>query len=507
MTRAPLGAVISYWLQPRRDRVHIHRIEVEHALYLAAATQEQIKDTLTVMLRRQAQGLEGISNSIDELRDELAAGFSSLSEGLATVDDTLNRGFYQLHLDALGTHARLDDLLLLVYDKEGYRRELAARQVAIEARRALHKASSEYSDAMTLTKRALNESNVAKAGAMLDEAVVLFGRASDHPGFALQAHFQLGYLAQQHEGNIEAAYDHYSKSLGPDYSSHFVRTARHLAHLDYLAGHRAKALVRMQELIVHDGAISAFARDLRMANAQPWEKNACILALKSVLEVHVPLLAQCARLSDVRGQFDDQRCFTATEGFMESHSVIMMELRALRPDVRVYFDAARYAIASGDPALAASWVKHCHDAQSTLSARRAFLFEATADEELRHGEVENFLREAWAAAERQKTKEEVAAAEAARSAALLAANAAAAEQRLRRNAASLQNAVEFGASGSAIGGIVIGVSGCVSCVGRGPDHINTMMTDFNLFNGLLYGALIGAVIGALIGVLVGQSRE
>lgn len=344
MTQAPIGAIISYWLRPQRNRVHIHRIEVEHALYLAAASQEQIKDTLTEMLGRQTESLGIISHSLDDLRDEVAAGFSAVSEGLAVVDDTLHRGFYQLHLDALGTHARIDDLLLLMYDKEGYRRELAARHAAAEARLALYKASSEYSDAMALTKRALNESNVAKAGAMLDEAVTLFRRASRHPDFELEAHFQLGYLAQQHGRNIEAAYEHYGKALGPGYSSHFVRTARHLAHLDYLTGHHAEALVRMQELIAHDDAISAFARDLQMANDQGWENNACILALKDALESHDPLLAQCTRLSDVHRRFDDERRFSATERFMESYSVIMEELRALRPEVRVYYDAARYAI-------------------------------------------------------------------------------------------------------------------------------------------------------------------
>jgi tetratricopeptide (TPR) repeat protein len=386
MSRAPIGAVISYWLRPQRDRVHIHRIEVEHALYLAAATQEQIKDTLTLMLRRQSESLGRISQSLDDLRDEIAAGFSALSDGLAIVDDTLHRGFYQLHLDELGTHARLDDLLLLIYDKKGYQRELAARHSAAEAPRALYNASSEYFDAIVRTRQALNESNLAKAGAMLDEAVVLFRRASANPDFALDAHFQLGYLAQQHERNIEAAYEHYNKALGTDYSSHFVRAARHLAHLDYLTGQRTRALARMQELIAHDDAISTFAHDLQMANDQLWEDKACIRALKAALEAHGPLLARCARLSNVRRQFDDGRCFSATEGFRNSHSLIMEELRALRPEVRVYFDAARYAFGSVHSARVGSWIKHCYRAQPTLKARRAFLIESMADEDLRQVE-------------------------------------------------------------------------------------------------------------------------
>jgi hypothetical protein len=416
--------------------VHIHRIEVEHALYLAAATQEQIKDTLTLMLRRRAESLADISISLDDLRTEIAAGLSALGEALGVVDDTLHRGFYQLHCDELGTHARLDDLLLLMSDKEGYYRELAARDSVRRARYALYNASSEYSDAMALTRKALNERNFAKAGAMLDEAVVLFRRASDHSDFALAAHFQLGYLAQQHERNIEAAYDHYNKALGAEYSSHFVRTARHLAHLDYLTGQKDRALNRMEELISHDVAISTLARDLRMANDQPWEDKACIRALKAALEVHGPLLARCARLSDVRRQFDDERCFTATEGFQKSHALILEELQTLRPEVWVYFDAARYAIRSVHSARAASWIKHSYGAQPTLKARRAFLVEAMADDDLRQGEVEIFLREALAATEQQKAMEEAAAREQ-----LRVQEAAARTQEVERQKASIRNEI------------------------------------------------------------------
>jgi len=384
MSQAPIGAVLSYWLRPTPERTHIHRIEVEHALYLAAANQEQIKNALTEVLRRQTVSMENISLALDELRDEIAAGFSIVAERVARVEHTLHEGFYQLHLDELGTHARLDDILSCLLDKDSFQRELAARGAAAEARRARYQASSVFADAMTLARRALNESDVAKAGAMLNEAIVLFGRASLHADFALVAHFQLGYLEQQHRRNINAAYEHYGRALGPVYSPHFVRTTRHLAHLDYLTGGYADALARMQSLIDHDDAITAFARDLQIAKKQPWNNDACILALEDALTRHKPLLEQCPRLSDVRRQFDDQRRFSATERFLESYSLIRKELHALRPDMRVYYDAARYAIRAGQSALALPWLKHCIDAQPTLNARRAFLLEAMADEDLRH---------------------------------------------------------------------------------------------------------------------------
>lgn len=246
MSQAPIGAVLSYWLRPTTERAHIHRIELEHALYLATANQEQIKDTLTEIFRHQAAAIENISFALDALRDEIAAGFSAVVEGVARVDQTLHQGFYQLHLDALGTHARLDDILSCLLDKDSFQQELAARRAVAEVRHARYQASSVFADAMNLTKRALNESNIAKAGAMLNEAIVLFGRASLHADFALEAHFHLGYLEQQHRRNINAAYEHYNEALGPVYSPHFVRTSRHIAHLDYLTGRLTEALARMQ---------------------------------------------------------------------------------------------------------------------------------------------------------------------------------------------------------------------------------------------------------------------
>ena len=385
VTEPPLGAVITHWLRPREDRAHIHRIEVEHALYLAAASQEQIKTALTGLLHGQTRSLENISLSIDKLRDEVAAGFGRMAEGLSELSTTLQQGLYQLHLNDLGTHARLDDLLLLTYDRAGYQRELAARSAAARARNDLFEASSDYSHAMKLTQRALNESIAPKAGAMLDEAIAVFGRACLHTQFAPEAHFQLGYLAQQHRHDVDSAYEHYEKALGPSYSPHFVRTSRHLAHLDYLTGRYDRALERLQDLVDHDDAIMGFAHDLQSASQLGWEDDACIRGLEGALKRNAPLLQRCARLSHVRGQFDNHRRFSATEGFLESYPVLKKELLALRPDGRVYYDAARYAIKAGRSSLAVPWLKRCHDAQTTLNARRAFLIEAMADEDLRNG--------------------------------------------------------------------------------------------------------------------------
>jgi hypothetical protein len=61
---------------------------------------------------------------------------------------------------------------------------------------------------------------------------------------------------------ILTAYRYYKTALGPAYSAHYVRTARQLAHLDYLRGNFAEAFGRLNELISHDEAVTAFAEDL-----------------------------------------------------------------------------------------------------------------------------------------------------------------------------------------------------------------------------------------------------
>jgi hypothetical protein len=64
----------------------------------------------------------------------------------------------------------------------------------------------------------------------------------------------------------------------------------------------------------------------------------------------------------------------------------------------------------------------------------------------------------------------------------------------------------FAFFGALLGGIVMGFSGCVSCLNT---HVaqRTMLPDFNLFNGLFYGAIGGAVIGVLIGIAIGQMKD
>lgn len=86
------------------------------------------------------------------------------------------------------------------------------------------------------------------------------------------------------------------------------------------------------------------------------------------------------------------------------------------------------------------------------------------------------------------------------------ARAAAEAQRLRRNAASRDNALSGAVVGAVLGGIVMGFSGCVSCLNNFQAQ-HTLITDFNLFNGLLFGAIGGAVIGVVVGIAIGQMKD
>lgn len=79
------------------------------------------------------------------------------------------------------------------------------------------------------------------------------------------------------------------------------------------------------------------------------------------------------------------------------------------------------------------------------------------------------------------------------------------QEQKSRNKASLNYAfgylLSFGSYGAVTGAIILGLGGCASCLGNYT--YDNMLTDFNLFNGLLYGAIGGAILGAFIGFVYG----
>lgn len=115
-----------------------------------------------------------------------------------------------------------------------------------------------------------------------------------------------------------------------------------------------------------------------------------------------------------------------------------------------------------------------------------------------------------AAAEQLKVLNEKAAAEFVRTAperAAAEARRAAEAQRTRRSKASKEMADRGGLIGASIGAIVIGFSGCASCLNHPFVPGDFPLTPFNLITGLVLGAIGGAAIGAIIGFAIGQTQE
>ena len=83
--------------------------------------------------------------------------------------------------------------------------------------------------------------------------------------------------------------------------------------------------------------------------------------------------------------------------------------------------------------------------------------------------------------------------------------AAEADRRRREN--KIGRKVGAGVSyGGILGGIVVGISGCMSCFDNYRIE-HTILTRFNLLNGLVYGGIGGAVLGGLLGWTMSQGDE
>lgn len=74
----------------------------------------------------------------------------------------------------------------------------------------------------------------------------------------------------------------------------------------------------------------------------------------------------------------------------------------------------------------------------------------------------------------------------------------------RTGAASSESAWKGGCTGSTLGGIAIGLVGCVSCFRDASFQWSAPMSGFNALNGFLYGAIAGALIGAFSGTRLGR---
>jgi len=323
--------------------------------------------------------LKDISYTLQDIEDSIDYGFSALKDTINYGFSALGEEVYQLHLDNVGTQAILNDILSCLLDKEAFKRELEYRRRQKEDQYRYLQASNQYSDAMKLTQRAIVEKDMGKAGAMLDEAMILFERANTQQEFHLQANFQLGYLYQIHKGNLETDILYYCRSIGEPYSSHNVRVARHLAHLYYCKEDYKKAFECMSDFVKHMEDIETFAVDLSKVYKQSWP--VCIDALEQTLQKHTPLLRRCSKINSIQSLLHNERRFTATENFKESYSEIMVQLQEIKPDLRVLFDGARYATKIGNNKIAKNWLEKMYNYLPSNNAKRVILLEAMACED------------------------------------------------------------------------------------------------------------------------------
>ena len=362
-----------------------HRIEVEHGLRLANLNQQKTQQILIQGFQANLSRLDDLSGAVDRLTD--AVNNNSFEVG--RLNDSVVEGFNQLHhdntqlhRDNIGSQAILNDILSCLVDKEAFQRELGRRrQREIEHHRHLE-ARSDYSDALQLTRRALEERSADenKVAAMLDEAMILFENASHDEAFALQANFQLAYLWQVHKQNFKAAAAHYERSLGEPYSPHNVRALRHLAHAEYRQDQLERALERMVNVINHIQAIEALARDLAEAHAtESWQRRTDLL--EAALQMPNGLLRRCSSFNAIQELFLRGRKFTATEAFTGNYDHVRKNLAEITPDLQVFFDGAKYAARLGLNSSAKEYLENLHNRLATPNARRIMLAEAMACED------------------------------------------------------------------------------------------------------------------------------
>jgi hypothetical protein len=196
-------------------------------------------------------------------------------------------------------------------------------------------------------------------------------------------------------------------------------------------------------------------------------------------------------LATAQGYFESQTYFGLLDAILllDSLMKLLPQLKGNRTDELT--DQINEAIRSAQVDLP----KAGEYSQSVLNAvRETYTLISQAEFQLTQGTYE-------------AAKAAVSLAESAKVNASSARSQAGQQDRMRaRDAGSRGNALEWGLYGAGIGATVLGFSGCWSCVVNAP-RLNTLMTPFNLFNGLLYGAIAGLVIGVVSGYLHGQLRD
>ena len=388
MSRAPMGAVIEYWLRPNALRAPIHRIEVEHGLYLAAARQEQIKDALVEMYSAQTESLSDVALQVAQLGsglgDLLMQGFNETISGLHTVDTGIRQGFDTVHRDLSQIHGTLEDVLQVLAYPGRYQAIQAAKAKEANDAYRLRAAAEEFAAILAFIREALNEPGIERGKAMLAEAIARLRNARTHPTIEPARNFQLAYLCQQHLKDFAQARNYYLESQLNAPADHIFLVDRHLAHLDYIEQKFDLALERMEKRIRRDEQLRDFLHHLDLTSRCGSDYGQCFAAIDSFRNQHQGLWDQSGHCMAIGSYLDDGRQYMAVEEFRRLVPDIRSEAERQLTDRRTYFDAAKYACRLGKSAQAAKWLDHCLKSYSDRD-RKGVILEAMADEDLRNG--------------------------------------------------------------------------------------------------------------------------
>jgi choline dehydrogenase-like flavoprotein len=291
-----MGAVIEYWLRPNALRAPIHRIEVEHGLYLAAARQEQIKDALVEMYSAQTESLSDVALQVAQLGsglgDLLMQGFNETISGLHTVDTGIRQGFDTVHRDLSQIHGTLEDVLQVLAYPGRYQAIQAAKAKEANDAYRLRAAAEEFAAILAFIREALNEPGIERGKAMLDEAIARLRNARTHPTIEPARNFQLAYLCQQHLKDFAQARNYYLESQLNAPADHIFLVDRHLAHLDYIEQKFDLALERMEKRIRRDEQLRDFLHHLDLTSRCGSDYGQCFAAIDSFRNQHQGLWDQ-----------------------------------------------------------------------------------------------------------------------------------------------------------------------------------------------------------------------
>lgn len=347
-----------------------HRVQMTQTMRTLGVNQQRMTDVLTrgfqAHLTQQRVEFDRLNAAVEHVGEEIRAGFEESCRFLGQIEQ---------HLSNISTSVA--EILELLVDKDAYlRRKKIERQLVADRDRLLA-AKSEFSEGLKLLKEAGVEPNRLKLEAMLREAKMLLEQAAEQPALALDAKVFLGSLLDSHFGDGEGARRLYEEALGQPFSKHHTRVSLLLADLEYRLGHDSHSLARLRPCIDRFFKLEQLAGELQAVRDADWAHKE--QELVRVIKKHEGLLGHTGLSSSVLKLVEKGRTFSAAKAIDESGDMLVSELMAARPDLDIFFHAARSAARLGERQLAIEWLNAAYDRSPTTAARRLLFLEAEAN--------------------------------------------------------------------------------------------------------------------------------